>query len=154
MTTNKKNHKKNYTQKKVANTHSQHKPIMIGLVYANWCGHCQHLKPEWEKMKESLLKHPHFKDGKIIEIEDGDVEKEEKMKAIHPNLTVGGYPTIFKKDSKGIGYYSGNRHSNELLKWALEKKPLTGGYRYRSKSITTKSTKSIRKSATKNVMKK
>ena len=30
------------------------KKILIGKVYANWCGHCQHLKPEWLKMKKEL----------------------------------------------------------------------------------------------------
>ena len=30
------------------------KPVIIGLIYANWCGHCQALKPEWNTFKKNL----------------------------------------------------------------------------------------------------
>jgi thiol-disulfide isomerase/thioredoxin len=29
---------------------------MLLLVHADWCGHCQHMKPAWEKMKKTLAK--------------------------------------------------------------------------------------------------
>ena len=28
----------------------------IILFYANWCGHCTHMKPEWNKFKSSIPK--------------------------------------------------------------------------------------------------
>ena len=41
-------------------TRSKNKPskkkIIIGKIYADWCGHCNMLKPEWEKMK-NMIKH-------------------------------------------------------------------------------------------------
>ena len=35
---------------------SSHGMVFIAFL-ADWCGHCQHFKPEWEKIKTHLKKH-------------------------------------------------------------------------------------------------
>jgi thiol-disulfide isomerase/thioredoxin len=113
-------------------------PFVVGLIYADWCGHCQHLKPEWEKMKQSLLNNSKFKHGKIIEIEDSDLEKETKLKSIDENLTVEGFPTIVKKENGSpVEVFQGDRTSPALLQWVLSHQ--RGGFQYSRRSTTKRS---------------
>jgi len=71
--------------------------ITVGLIYANWCGHCQHLKPEWKKMKKGMRgMNCHY-----LEIEDADHHKDRKIAHVNSRLKTGkleanGYPTIFR----------------------------------------------------------
>ena len=95
--------------------------IIVGKIYADWCGHCQQLKPEWSKMKTNVTKH-NKKHLQIVEIEESQTEKMANFKAQHPNLQVNGYPTIFKIHPNGhIEYYSGERTADKMQKWALQK---------------------------------
>jgi thiol-disulfide isomerase/thioredoxin len=121
--TRKQNHKK--TQK----NRSENGIVTIGLIYANWCGHCQSLKPEWQKMKNNVMKTPSYKKGlyKFSEIEDSDELKDSKIAAINSKikggkLTANGYPTIFKVDGGKIQYFQGGRTSNELQSWFIKTK--------------------------------
>jgi thiol-disulfide isomerase/thioredoxin len=107
--------------------HSKPTPVLLVLVFANWCGHCEMLKPEWSKMKEELLMHPGFKHGKILEIEDSDPEKDAKLKELGDNITINGYPTIFKKPYNGpVEYYGGERNKDEMMAWAIGGKHIGG----------------------------
>lgn len=91
---------------------------IIGKIYANWCGHCNSLKPEWYKMKK-MLKHKN-KNIQFIEIEEGQQQKLDKLKNRFPKLEINGYPTIFKiTANKNIEYYTGNRITNDMKKWIL-----------------------------------
>jgi len=100
---------------------------IIGKIYANWCGHCNSLKPEWYKMKK-LLKYKN-KNIQFVEIEEGQQQKLNNFKNRFPQLEINGYPTIFKiTANKQIEYYTGNRITNDMKKWATEK----------SKTISTK----------------
>jgi len=92
--------------------------ITIGLIYANWCGHCQALAPEWEKLKKILPK----KRIQLIDIEEAEIEKRSAFEKQHPSLSVNGYPTIFKiHPNHTIDYYSGPRNALAMKKWALSK---------------------------------
>jgi hypothetical protein len=100
--------------------------VTIGLIYANWCGHCQSLKPEWKKMKYNVMKTPTFKRGgyKFMEIEDSDKAKDSKMNAINARLqgeklAANGYPTIFKIHGGKLNYYEGERNADGLQSWFL-----------------------------------
>jgi thiol-disulfide isomerase/thioredoxin len=133
-------HRKNKTNKKS-------NPLIVGLVYANWCGHCQQLKPEWHNLKEMLMQNENADDIKIIEIEDSDSDKDAKLKSIHPNLVVNGYPTIFKYPYRNnIEYYGGNRDSKSMLSWCLGKKTV-GGYQSFSLDSNSLSYKKSRKNS-------
>jgi thiol-disulfide isomerase/thioredoxin len=92
---------------------------IIGKIYANWCGHCQALKPEWNKMKSLIKKDANIE---IVEIEENENEKLNKLKERFPQLQINGYPTVFKiHPNKQIEYYTGNRLSFDMKKWATEK---------------------------------
>jgi thiol-disulfide isomerase/thioredoxin len=96
------------------------KKILLGKVYANWCGHCQTLKPEWAKMKKEL-KSKMGNNIEFVEIEESEKGKLDDFKNRFKNLQVNGYPTIFKHDNGKFDYYQGNRTATEIGKWALGK---------------------------------
>jgi len=100
--------------------HKSSKPITVGLVYAEWCGHCQALKPIWKQLKQSLSTNPKFN---IFELEDSDVNKESKLKSVSKkthggSIQVNGFPTLFKILNGKVEYYNGERTLDALLKWA------------------------------------
>jgi thiol-disulfide isomerase/thioredoxin len=109
-------------------TQKNHRGIVtVGLIYANWCGHCQALKPEWKKMKYNLMKTPSYKVGnyKFMEIEDLDKNKDSKINAINSRLheeklEANGYPTIFKIHGGKLNYFQGGRTANELKDWVSQ----------------------------------
>lgn len=124
---------------------SQIQRPIIGLVYASWCGHCQQLKPEWEKMKTSVSSKQ-----EIIEIEESEKERLEKFKQMNPSLEINGYPTIFKIHSDGrVEYFDGPRDAVHLKKWAsITPKHMTFrkkmGGRHRRRNGTRKYRKSTK----------
>jgi thiol-disulfide isomerase/thioredoxin len=91
-------------------------PIIIGKVYADWCGHCQALKPKWEQLKKILPK------GRVqtIEIEESETDKRAQFEKTHKKtIDVSGYPTIFKIVNNKIEYYSGPREPKDMKRWVL-----------------------------------
>jgi thiol-disulfide isomerase/thioredoxin len=112
--------------KKKATRSNQHKvdPATLGLVYAEWCGHCQQLKPEWASMKEEIDADVELKPRiEIIEIESEDPSLKQKMEHLNQGvvgepLSVEGYPTIFMKKNNAIHRYQGNRDAQSIKQWA------------------------------------
>jgi thiol-disulfide isomerase/thioredoxin len=110
--------KKNHTKK---HHNKSKKIIVIGKVYADWCGHCQALKPEWKKMKH----HVHSKKGKLrvvfVEIEEKAIDH--KLKQLKNeyvvDVEVNGYPTVFKIENGKVDYFNGNRRSTDISNWVL-----------------------------------
>jgi len=120
------------------------KTHLFGKVYADWCGACQALKPNWDHMLTQLKRHnstnfshpeQHIKksimvnkDGtvlEIIQIQDSDYENyKTKYTDILGNLEANGYPTIFRKKmhipDSPIEYYQGERTPENMIKWALD----------------------------------
>ena len=98
----------------------------IVLIYANWCPHCQTMKPEWNEMKNRL-----GMDIETIEIEDSDFDKDMKIRDIEDNKLKGehieimGYPTMFKVHNGHADYYDGIRNASDIITWA---KAHNGGY--------------------------
>ena len=92
--------------------------ITVGLIYANWCGHCQHLKPEWKKMKKGMRgTNCHY-----LEIEDADHHKDRKIAHVNSILKTGkleanGYPTVFKVKGGKLEYYQGERTAQAMQQW-------------------------------------
>ena len=88
------------------------KGYWIILYYANWCPHCQTMKPEWNKFSETL------KTNKSVNV--AEVESE-FMEAIGPEhkANVQGFPTIVGcREGKKIADYTGPRTSQDMIKFA------------------------------------
>ena len=62
-------YRKNRTQKRQLKKKNGY--TLVCKIYANWCGHCQQLKPEWDTMK-SLIKNKENKDIEIVEFEENE----------------------------------------------------------------------------------
>jgi len=96
--------------------------VIVGKVYANWCGHCQNLKPEWARMKTKI----HKKRGKkhIVYAEVEEKEIGTKLRNIenrnNVEIAVNGYPTLFKIVGGKVEYYNGNRESQQMADWYLD----------------------------------
>lgn len=93
------------------------KPIVAGLVYADWCGHCTHLKPTWDRMAASLPPsveihkiNSNDQDAKIAEI-----ERTHGLKMAGVNQ----YPYVFRIVNKTLSEYNGDRTEAALKIWIL-----------------------------------
>jgi len=96
------------------------KPVTVGLVHANWCGHCQHLMPEWDKMENNIKNDPKLNTKcDIVKIESENYNKEipkyENM--INQSIPVEGYPTIFLIKNRHIEKYGGDRTAEAISGW-------------------------------------
>jgi len=113
-----------------SNNHEKPK-VVIGLIYANWCPHCQSLKAEngpWEQMKMDLNE-PQYE---YVEIEDSQPDKMQRIEEINRRLNdhtleVNGYPTIFRIRGGNIDYYNGDRTADEMKKWFINENEMKGG---------------------------
>lgn len=100
-------------------------PIVIGVVHAKWCGHCQQLMDEnagaWPQLIEEMKPR---NDMEIYTIEDSDQNKDEqltKLNALINNgekIQVNGFPTIFKIKDGQITPHVGGRSIEELKSFA------------------------------------
>ena len=104
----------------------QGKKTIVCKIYANWCGHCQTLKPVWAELKN--LMHAD-KNVTMIEIEESEMkEKIGKLRNIcKKNIDVDGFPTIVKICGKKVEYYQGERSVDALRAWIMPSKRIQGG---------------------------
>jgi len=110
------------TRPNTGKTHKKKNVIVVGKVYANWCGHCQALKPEWKKMKQHISKKKGRNHFVFVEIEESEIHsKLDKLNKDH-NVVVqaSGFPTLFRIEGGKVEYYGGNRQSNQMSQWYLK----------------------------------
>ena len=103
--------------------------VVVGKIYATWCGHCTALLPEWEKMvqfietklntnKKSNTKYVFSEieqskqDAGISEINNTYLQNSTEKLALQD-----GFPTLFKIYSGKVEYYNGDRQYLEMLRW-------------------------------------
>lgn len=105
--------------------------IIVGKIYADWCGACKQLIPSWKKMKEELTKemeNPPPKTPRQIYIfeeiestnQDAQIKKLNNTYLRGSNEKVaiqGGYPTLFKIIKNKLYYYDGARDPTSLMNY-------------------------------------
>jgi len=80
----------------------------IVMMYAPWCGHCQRLKPIWDK----IAKKPGVSGVKVAKVDCT------ASKATCEEHQVKGYPTIlYFRNGKKIETYNGGKSEDELLEY-------------------------------------
>jgi|TARA_Y100000389_G_C17462648_1_gene523001 thiol-disulfide isomerase/thioredoxin len=90
--------------------------VGIVLIYAEWCGHCQALRPDWNNMVNQIDKDKY----EIIEINSDEQETgidNLKKKFLIDSISVEGYPTIGSIQDHKFQPYTGNRDLKTLLEW-------------------------------------
>jgi hypothetical protein len=60
-------------------------PVILVFVYADWCGHCQHFKPDWKKLEMNKSRNM-----PMVSIRDDVFTKSPLNNMITPE----GYPTV------------------------------------------------------------
>ena len=115
------------------------KPV-IGKVYADWCGHCQTLKPIWAEMKTEI--HANFPD-KYTFSEIEEKQKDAGFAKIKKDYKVGlkadGYPTLFKIMKGGkVEYYEGARDKDSMKNWFIGGNSVGGKRSKRNKTSKRK----------------
>ena len=82
------------------------------LFYADWCGHCKSMKPDWDAAANEVNK-----DGetKMVKINVGGKDNGED--AIMKKYGIDGFPTIFKfSNGNKTGTYEGERNKDAFIK--------------------------------------
>jgi len=103
--------------------------LIVGKIYADWCGHCQALKPKWEEMKKNIAgkcEKYNCEKPKYTEIEDKEMSKLEEFNNENKDIMGGekvessGYPTLFKVYGGKLEYYNGERDADKMENWFMK----------------------------------
>jgi len=99
------------------------KTPMFVEFYANWCGHCKTLAPEWKKLTNTLKSEYKDKDKEfaIVSVESGVINKDIDNVLKQIDLKVNGFPTIGLIKDKNFISYDGKRDAASMLKFIKEK---------------------------------
>jgi hypothetical protein len=92
------------------------KPKLL-LVYADWCGHCQTFKPEWNLLHKQMLP------VELFEIEEKNYN--EYVSNLFHVPDVAGFPSIFLINN-GHEQYVGNRSKEDIVNW-VHSRVITSG---------------------------
>lgn len=91
-------------------------PTKVSLYYANWCGHCNTFKPEWEALKNTLDQ---------LNIEHDEFEESQNKKEV-AEASIKGFPTIRISKDNSVYEYRGPRTAPDIL-YELGVQPQVGG---------------------------
>ena len=91
----------------------------IHIFTASWCGHCNQLKQDaGELFEKRALKNKSHKTVPIIHHEwVADKQTHEKNSKIWTQygMRVSGFPTIYRRDEKGVELYKGERETDDII---------------------------------------
>jgi len=79
------------------------------LFYADWCGHCKKVKPDWDEAAKQMNKD----EKKMIKVNCGEGTKDDK--AVMEKYNIDGYPTIIIFQDGKPSKYEGNRSKDDFL---------------------------------------
>jgi hypothetical protein len=128
-----KDHPKTLTDSEIMELKKKHG---IVLFYMNGCGHCEIMKPTWNKLINEL-KDKHKNEIILGAIESSNMDMFKKS-GISPS--VSGFPTILYFHPNNItrhDVYKGDRSYEHLKKWILDKKNKGKGKSNKSLVILT-----------------
>jgi thiol-disulfide isomerase/thioredoxin len=120
-----KNYKKNKKNRTYKKKPTKQTNVIVGKIYADWCGYCQMMQDDWDNLKRDLG------ENKKIEFVD-DIEQKNEADSVNAvnekylkksplKLSLqGGYPTIFKIKNGKLSYFNGERTYDAMKKWFLE----------------------------------
>ena len=79
------------------------------LFYADWCGYCKKIKPDWDEAAKEVNKD----EKKMLKVNcgEGTVEDKELME----KYSIDGYPTIIIFEDGKPTKYEGKRSKEDLL---------------------------------------
>lgn len=111
--------------------------VLIKL-YANNCGYCIDMIPEWEKLKILLGNKVEVIEIEHMELSESnnrlDIINKKLRKPIIPN----GYPTIAKIIKNRVEYYNGPRIAKKILNWVKSNNKMSTKKKKKSKRNTKK----------------
>ena len=115
----KKTNKKQKTAKKPIKKDTKKEPTIVVLFFAHWCGHCQSMYPEWEKLQKEYENNDDFV---LREIEHGNIQQDKSILEHEYDVSpiqVQGFPTLVKfHPHKDVEHYeSGERTQSNMSSW-------------------------------------
>ena len=82
----------------------------ILLIFHPGCGHCVQMRPEWERMKDSLSP-----GTRVMEIDGSQMAENEKLKRAAFIQRLQGFPTLLRmKNGEPVDEFKGQRTSMEM----------------------------------------
>jgi len=123
-----------HLQRRNPKTQKRAHVIVVGKIYANWCGHCQSLIPEWKKLVHVIQTKSKMDRNSNTKYIFSEIEQSYQAKGIddinrtylsdsHHKLALqGGFPTLFKIHDGTLHYYNGPRTYLEMLRWYMPSK--------------------------------
>jgi thiol-disulfide isomerase/thioredoxin len=88
----------------------KNKPILM-LFHADWCGHCHHFMPTFEKLRNEYV------DKNLLNV----VKISDKNKDLISEYEISGYPTIKLYDGNNFHDYDGGRDINSIRDYVNNK---------------------------------
>lgn len=85
------------------------KPPTLALFHANWCGHCKHFAPEWEKLKSMIPQ-----GISMVDLEHGRDQEALRLFNIEGFPTIRFYPYGVNPQERFVEY-SGPRNAESIV---------------------------------------
>jgi thiol-disulfide isomerase/thioredoxin len=104
------------------------KKTVCGFIFANWCGHCNSVKPEWITMVKSIehkVKNKEYDEPLFAPFEHTHLDLLSKFNQQNSQyldkktVTYSGFPTLFKIQQGKIAYYDGERNAAAMENWFM-----------------------------------
>lgn len=99
---------------------------LLVKMYADWCGHCQSMKDDWDALTRELKTHYECKNSKcnltIANIRVQSMDNNDKIMANlkHIPKDIQGVPSImFVSNGKRVQEYTGERVFADMIKWII-----------------------------------